>query len=499
VDKGKPIVMANILNTHQRVQDGPSKTKGGKTMGKTKLGRRSKFFKENLGGYNPAEILITAIDVAKFKPKAAIYDYFGDLVMEPFFFTPDRRGVEELCAKADGAMALTGKPMMVFGIEYTGHYQEGIVQLLQERKRLVAPINAVTTSEERRSLLDYSKTDDIDTAAIAAAVAGGKVTFTRPLAGLERELRYLTRTRRSMVNQRSGFIIDLRTLLDHYWPALQGISEVINGKTEVKTIFQDLTRPIFLKFVQNIATPSQALSLGRDGLHKLSRKHKLRLGECRIDLILKSAELAEPLEERLELQYTHHLQRLVRDVERLTMEIEDIETRIEVLFVMTPGVLLLSIDQVGVTTAADFLAETGLDLKRYHSASAIIKLAGTNPVPNQSADRSAQMNISKQGNSRLRSTIVTIGRNLIEGRGNIYFKVFAAHLACTNGMHRRVAASNKFIRIAYAMLTKRELFQPDTWHGEPLAVDPLKKLRPENIEMARKTLESLLIKTNITA
>lgn len=468
-------------------------------MGKVKLGRRSKFFKENLGGYNPAEILIAAIDAAKFKPKAAIYDFFGDLVVEPFFFTPDRRGVDELCAKADGAMALTGKPMVVFGIEYTGHYQEGIVRLLQERKRLVAPINAVTTSEERKSLLDYSKTDDIDTAAIAAAVAGGKVTFTRPLIGLERELRYLTRTRRTMVNQRSGVIMALRILLDRYWPALQGVPEIIDGKTEVQVIFQDLTRPIFLKFIQNVPTPGQALALGRDGLAKLSRQHKLRLGDWRIALILRSAELAEPLEEQLQTQYAHHLQRLAVDVERLTREIEDIEARIESLFVRTPGVLLLSVDQVGVTTASDFLAETGLDLSRYRSASALVKLAGTNPVPNQSADRIGQMRISKQGNPRLRTTVVTIGRNLIEGRGNIYFKLFAAHLACNNDMHRRVAAGNKFIRIAYAMLTKRELFQPDTWRGEPLAVDPLKKLRPENVETARKTLEVLLRKTAETA
>jgi transposase len=469
------------------------------TMGKMKLGRRGKFFKENLDGYNPAEILIATIDMAKFKPKAAIYDYFGDLITEPFFFTPDRRGADELCAKADSAKTLTGKAMVVFGVEFTGHYQEQIIQLLRERKQLVAPINAVTTSEERKSLLDYSKTDDIDTAAIAAAVAGGKVTFTRSLTGPERELRYLTRTRRAMVNQRSEFIIAIRTLLDRYWPALQGISEVIKGKPEVETIFQDLTRPIFLKFIQNVPTPNQALSLGRDGLHKLSRKYKLRLGDHRISLILKSAQLAEPSAKQLENQYVHHLQCLVNEVEHLTLEIENIEARLETLFVRTAGILLLSIDEVGVTTAAEFLAETGLDLQRYHSASAIVKLAGTNPVPNQSADRSSQMSISKQGNSRLRNTVITIGRNLIEGRGNIYFKVFVAHLACTNARHLRVAAGNKFIRIAYAMLTKRELFQPDTWRGEPLAVDPLKKLRSENIEMAQNTLKSLLKKTNVTA
>lgn len=461
-------------------------------MGKARLGRRNRFFKENLGGYNPAEILIAAIDVAKFKPKAAIYDFFGDVVVEPFFFTPDRRGVDELCTKADGAAVLAGKPMVVFGVEYTGHYQEGIVRLLQERHRLVAPLNAVTTSEERKSILDYSKTDDLDTAAIASAVAGGKVTFTRSMTGLEQELRYLTRMRRTLVNERSKIIVAIRLLLDHYWPALQGIPEVINGKTDVQFIFGDLTLPIFLTFIQNVPTPSQALSLGCDGLNKLSREYKLRLGARRIGLILQSAELAEPVEERLQVQYSYHLKRLAQDVERLNWEIEDAEARIEALLVQTSGVLLLSIQQIGVTTASDFLAETGLNLQRYHSASAIIKLAGTNPVPNESADRRGKMAISKQGNSRLRCTVVTIGLNLLKARGNIYFKAFAAHLTCTDNLHRCVAAGNKFIRIAYAMMTKHQLFNPETWRGESLAVDPLKKLRPENVETAKRTLNALL-------
>jgi hypothetical protein len=35
--------------------------------------------------------------------------YFGDLVVEPSFFTPDWRGIDELCAQADDAMALAAE------------------------------------------------------------------------------------------------------------------------------------------------------------------------------------------------------------------------------------------------------------------------------------------------------------------------------------------------------------------------------------------------------
>jgi len=57
-------------------------------MGKTRLGRRSKIFREFLGGVEPSELLIFALDISKFQPKAAIFEYFGEVVVEPFFFTP---------------------------------------------------------------------------------------------------------------------------------------------------------------------------------------------------------------------------------------------------------------------------------------------------------------------------------------------------------------------------------------------------------------------------
>jgi hypothetical protein len=69
-------------------------------MGKSKLGLRGQLF-QNLGeGFEPNQLLILAIDSAKYQPKAAVFTYFGEMVHNSFFFTPDRRGVEELCKVA---------------------------------------------------------------------------------------------------------------------------------------------------------------------------------------------------------------------------------------------------------------------------------------------------------------------------------------------------------------------------------------------------------------
>lgn len=461
-------------------------------MGKTRLGRRSRLFREFLGGVEPSELLIVAIDVSKFQPKAALFEYFGDIIVEPFFFTPDYRGADQLCEIAQNALLQTGKKKIIFGVENTGHYQENISKLLVEKGQSVLQINAASTHEERKSFLDYSKTDDIDLHAIASAITGGKVTFNEVPRGIKEELRYLTRTRRFLVRERSKLIVVMRTLLDHYWPYIQGVPEIVDSKTHVKKIFEDLTTPLFLEFIQSVPSPKEALAFGGTGLMQLSKQLNFRFGIERIGLILRSAELSTPVDVVMLEHYVYHVKYHAKDILRLNQEINNLEHQIERLFCRTRGVLLLSMHQVNVTTAAEFMAEVGLDVERYHSASAIIKLAGTNPVPHQSGGKSGQMRISKQGNPWLREAISRIGKNLTDGN-NPYFAAFTKHLSCRYAKQKRIAAGNKFIRVAYAMLTKGELFAPKVWQGESLTVDPLGKLSAKNVETARQVLNSILI------
>ena len=463
-------------------------------MGKGKLGRRGRLFQDSFGqDFNPAQLTIVAIDVAKTQPKAAIFDYFGTPLCESFFFTPDHRGVEKIRNMADEIANKAGKRFTVFGIENTGHYQEPIVAGLRERNCLVMPINAITTHEERKALLDYSKTDDLDLYAIASAVAGGKVTLGKPPQGCQAQLRFLTRTRRSHVLERAKAYTDLHTLLDHFWPALQGIPEVADGKPKLSPIF-DLKSDQALAFLRHVKTPAQALELGAEGLAKLSRDKGLRLGQRRIGLILQAAELAAKTDAPLLALYIEQLDNLLNKIGSLGERIGRLESQSEEILADTPGVLLLSAPGIGQVTAAEFMAEAGLAIHGYPSASAVIKLAGTNPVPDNSGKHCGRMRISKQGSPHLRELVYTIGKNLSELHPNPYFNAFRERLVGLTTNQKRIAVGNKFIRVAYAMLTRGEIFSPKTWLGPPLAVDPLRKLEPKNRAKAKATLARLLRK-----
>lgn len=460
-------------------------------MGKARLGQRGRMFKNLFGeNFEPRSILIAVIDTSKTEPKFRMFDYFVEPFGESFFFTPDERGVTRILEAVMEAMRQTGKKQVIFGIENTGHYHQPIMSLLQSKGKKVFLINSVTTKEERKSILDYSKTDDIDLYAIAAAVAGGKVMTQITSCLNEQELQFLTRTRRTLIKERSKYYTMLHTLLDHYWPYIQGIPEINNGKPTLLRIFSDTWNELAINFLSHVNSPNQVLELGVAGLKELSKTEKMSLGERRITLILKSAELAPKVDEIMLKCYTEHLQVLLGNITKLSEQIASIEYRSEEIFINSPGVLLLSIPYIGLVTATEWMAEIGFKISQFSSAAAVIKMAGTNPVPDESAKHRGQMKISKQGNKYFRATNYLIGRNLIQGKGNPYFKAFSERLKGKHPKAIRIAVANKYIRVAFAMLIQRKLFAPPGW-GSLLTMDPIQKIRPEFREKARKTLALL--------
>jgi transposase len=380
---------------------------------------------------------------------------------------------------------------VVFSFEHTGHYHEPIVALLRERNCTVLPLNSVTTKKERESDLDRSKTDELDVNYIAAAVSAGKVVTDRPMRPEEEELRFLSRQRRSIVQRRANAFVELHVLIDRYWPAFQGIPEVVDGKARVERIFAKTWPDRALRFLQLVSTPAEALALGEAGLRELSRRERLALGTRRIGLVLRAAELAPKVSEPLLKQYVERLRSILASIAELNTRIEPLEDRCQELLAGSRGVLLLTMPQVGAVTAAEYMAEIGFLVPSLHSAAAVIKLAGTNPVPDQSGSRRWMRKISKQGVAHYRTLTYQLGYNLFNGKGNPYFKAFGRRLVRLKPKQIRIAVGNKAHRVIFAMLKNGEVFAPKTWTGPPLTMNPLPKLKSCYQERARAQLLSL--------
>ena len=467
----------------------------GKFKSRNIQGQKGRRFSEQLKGISLDQVLIVPIDAAKHHPKALICNYFGDILEESFFFAINSLGLKEFDNKIRNCAKVCDAKRILIGIEATGHYHEDVVRYLESHGYQVTIINAYTTSEERSSALSWTKTDDLDLAAIAAAIMRNKGTESKLPSGIYDKLLTATRARRSEVNKRSTLQTEIRQLMDTIWPGFQGTSEVKNGKPRVEKIFYGFWCKTSCFLMRYYPQPQQVLTLGADGLHRLSKEHKLYMRSETIKKLLYAAEISIiKSSEDLEIELLF-LQMKLDDLERANQKITVLEQKIEELLVQTPGVLLLSMPEIGVISAAEFTAGTG-PIGQYTHAGQIIKKAGTNSLVKQTGgDEPVYGRISKQGNPNFRLVIHNIGFSLATGKTNPYFKAFANRLKANGKKPRQawIATGNKFIKVAFSLLRDKKLFNPPLWDGPPLTKEVLPKIKDKKNQLiAQNTLDILL-------
>ncbi len=441
------------------------------------------------------KVLVVAIDPAKYSPKALICNYFGEILVNSFFFTINSKGLNLLLTKIKDSVNNISAQKVLIGIETTGHYHEIIVRYLQEFDYNVLLINAYTTSKSRAENLNWSKTDDIDLFAIASALIDGKTTKSRLLNGNYEKLKNLCRYRRYEVQKRSAIKSKIRALMDKIWPTFQGKGKIINGTSKVENIFSDFWGKAPLFIMKNYPHPSLIKKLDKKDLRKISRENNLKFRNSTIEKLLLAAKdsYARPFEKlKVEIEL---LTMTIADYENANQKISLLQDKIENILVQNPGLLLLSVPEIGIITAAEFTAEMG-PVNQYDYAGQVIKTAGTNPLVEESGGKKARYgSISKQGNPSFRHIVYLAGRSLATGKTNPYFKTYADKLRKKDKSPNQIyiAVGNKFIKVAFAMLRDHKLFDPPMWKGKSLTSNIFDKIdSPENKEIALKTLENYL-------
>ncbi|MCS7464460.1 IS110 family transposase [Paenibacillus doosanensis] len=416
-------------------------------------------FSQQLRGVNLEQVLIVAIDAAKLHQKALICNYFGDVIEKPFFFSVCQSGVQILYDAIENAVRDTGAVRLFLGIEATGHYYEDIVRQMAKQGYHVQILNAYTTFEERASALSWCKTDDLDLVAIAHAIRSNKATESRLAEGLQRQLRVLTRARRSEVRKRAILRTEIRTIMDIVWREYQGYAEHQNGRVRKVKVFSDLWGKASLFFMEHYPHPATVCKLGEAGLRKLSIQHNLKLRTSAMRKLLHVAEQSLAPDEQTLRPELILLRMKLQDLRSFDAKIIALEKEIEGLLLQTDGQLLLTVPGLGVSTAAELYAEIG-DISHYHHAGQLVKKAGTNPIVKQTGGgMGAYGKISKQGNNHLRYVTYLAGRSLCLHNEDL--KPFYERLR-SRGKHERaafVAMGNKMLKVAFAMLRDGQPFR----------------------------------------
>lgn len=129
---------------------------------------------------------------------------------------------------------------------------------------------------------------------------------------------------------------------------------------------------------------------------------------------------------------------------------------------------LLSVPGLGPLSAAMILAEIG-DPKNCRNARQLIKLAGTQPVPNTSGRKSrSRTPMSHKGRPRLRSALFFAVMRLIQvddAFARQYRRFQQREVNPLTKMQALVALMNKLLRILWALMRQRTLYDPARMHA----------------------------------
>lgn len=419
--------------------------------------RWAKFVRET----GTENLLLVAVDAAKYTHKMMICTFYGDILVQPYEFDASFVGFEKVKQLIKTEKDKYDMKEVVVGVETTGHYYESLVRHSRAVNYQVRILNAATTAQERNTLLNWSKTDNLDLMAIVQSMIHGRGTSSELASGTVHNLRKLTRARRELVKERSAKMNLIRSYVDRIFLEFQGKSIWTDGKRKHSKPFSVLFGKAPRYLMRHSLHPKDILSLGEDGLRELSVRENLKLRDISIQLLLEFAEhsMSQPKEFLEEEQFL--LNQKLDQLDLLDSHIKELEKKIEDLFVETEGAVILSVQGIGVVTGAELYAEMG-DTSDFDRAGQLIKMAGTNPVVKQSGGRNpSYYAVSKQGRRTFRNIVYQVGKALAHNNPEMHRKYVAL---IERGKHTRqayVALGNRMIRLAFSMIRHQTLYRTD--------------------------------------
>lgn len=434
-------------------------------------GRR---FTDEIRDLDLEKVLVVPIDGGKNSHKALAANYFGDILHDPFEFTNSASGVKMFDTILKRISSSIAAQKIIVGLESTGHYYENLYRHLISLGYDVAMVNPQSVYAQRSGQLNWCKTDQIDLCAIGQVLIDNQATETHLPESLYYNLKQLTRLRRDEVRKRARLKTQIRVLLDHIFPGLQN-----------SNIFSDFWSKSSILLLENYPTPSSITRLGVKRLTRFFKKHNTKLGTCTAQRLI---NLARNTLTRRAADLEAHLLNLkfkITDLKLANQKIRKLNIELARYLVRTPGILLLSIKEVNVPSAAEYLGEVG-PLEQAGNAKKIIARAGLNPSRFQTSEYERADNpITKRGSNPLRNICLIISQNLIALNSHShtahspYFREFFQRLV-QEGKDKRlakVACANKFVRVSWAMMREKKFFSPPTWEKNTVSDDPLAKLK----------------------
>jgi transposase len=395
--------------------------------------------------------LVIGIDIAKQFQYARAFDYRGIELSKVKPFENTTEGFRIFKEWIESVAKENQKNNIIVGLEPTGHYWFTLGNFLKSlgiKLVLVNPFHVKRSKE----LDDNSQTknDLKDPKTIAKLVIDGRYSEPYIPQGIYSDLRIAMGMRESL----SKNIIIVKNKVDHwldkYFPEFNDVFANWDGKAALISLAE-------------FSTPEKVLSTGVQQIVAIWKKEvKRAVGIKRAVRLVEAAKISIGIKEGLKMA-KKELEANLEQYELYQKQNEQLDIEIEELAFQVPGVKeMLSINGVGMITAAGFIAEVG-DIKRFSHPSQIQKLAGLNLIENSSGKHKGRTSISKRGRSKLRALLFRVIMPLVSK--NNEFKML--HEYYTNRKENPLKKKQslillccKLIRIFFTIITKQVEYNP---------------------------------------
>jgi len=326
-------------------------------------------------------------------------------------------------------------------------HQGLLIYALLEAGYLVYPINPKAMDRYRdRYRMSSSKSDPKD-AMVLANILRTDLHLYKPLPRetvADARLRQLTRSHKSLGQQKTKMLNQLTTQLKSYYPiALR--------------LFSRLDHKITLAFLERFPTPEKAAAASLEDLRKFFQKQGYSQ-QWKVTFIYES--LQQPsLRAPKELEEVHQtiVLSLVPVIRSLRDEIEKLANEIGKEFKHNPAHEIFSSLPTGELTAARLNGELGSDGTRYPTREYVQTAAGTAPVTRRSG-KTILIFFRWQCNKHLRAAFQDLARESVKQCAWAR-QYFAEQMRLGHKPSRAYRAlANRWAAIIWKMLQERERF-----------------------------------------
>jgi transposase len=372
-----------------------------------------------------------------------------------FGFPNDRDGYDYFYGRLEAIQERQQAPAVLVGMEPTNYFWKLMAGDMEQYRpdysyRLVNPYTVKKNREGDQ--LDRSKDDNRDAFTIGNLLRSGKYTQTRLLHGRYAELRQYvtlyTRLRRDVRRQKTL----INNVAGQVFPELHQVFKDLTGETALAM----LSHHASAAEVRGMSEEHFITSVRIDFGGRRMQVSKLRYAHA---LSQRSVGLTDGNEA---LQLALHLH--IETLESLQQQLDAVHTALVDTFLALPeSKYLLSVHGLGVITAATILSEIG-DPSHFTKAGQLIKLAGTQPVPNSSGRKTrSQTPMSHKGRPRLRTALFFAVMRLIqvdEVFAREYLRLQTREKNPLVKMQALGALMNKLLRILWALMRDRTFYNP---------------------------------------